>query len=126
MDDGIDDGVDGGIDGAALAAVRARIDRVDRQLVRLLATRKSLVEAAAHIKRYPRYVVDADRNEAVQANVQRWAGEFGLPEAFAGRVWHFLTALWIRHQIELMVRESGETPYAGRESGDHDRALQSG
>jgi len=118
--------MDDGIDAAALGAVRAKMDRVDRQLVRLLAARKSLVERAAHIKRYPRYVVDADRNEVVQANVRRWAREFGLPEAFAGRVWHFLTALWVRHQIELMVRESGEVPYAGREHSDHDHALQSG
>ncbi|WP_417491778.1 chorismate mutase [Maricaulis sp.] len=119
MDDSMIAAKDGAIDGAELAAVRVKIDRVDRQLVRLLAVRKSLVEAAAQIKRYPRYVVDADRNEAVQANVRRCAREFGLPEAFAERVWRFLTELWIRHQIEWMVRESGETPYAGRENGEH-------
>lgn len=109
-----------------LAVVRMKIDRVDRQLVRMLAARKSLVEAAARIKRYPRYVVDADRNEAVQDNVQRCAREFGLPEVFAERVWRFLTQLWIRHQIELMVRESGEEPYAGKEFAPAERDVKSG
>ena len=118
--------MDDAVNETDLAAVRLKIDRVDRQLVRMLAARKSLVETAARIKRYPRYVVDADRNEAVQDNVRRCAREFGLPEPFAERVWRFLTELWIRHQIELMVRESGEVPYAGNESASPARDVRSG
>jgi len=118
--------MDDGVNEAGLDAVRVKIDRVDRQLVRLLAARKSLVETAARIKRYPRYVVDADRNEAVLNNVRRCAREFGLPEAFAERVWRFQTELWIRHQLDLMVRESGEVPYAGNMLASREQGVRSG
>lgn len=103
-----------------LAAVRLKIDRVDRQLVRLLAVRKTLVETAARIKRYPRYVVDADRNEVVLDNVRRWAHEFGLSIAIAERIWRYQTELWTRHQLDLMIHESGEHPYEGHISETQD------
>lgn len=100
-----------------LAAIRRRIDRVDRELVRVMAQRKRLVEAAAMIKRDPRNVVDEDRNLAVLDNVRDAALEYGLPTAFAERVWRFMTQLWIRHQIDLLVRSSGEKPYRGGSAG---------
>ncbi|WP_339744643.1 chorismate mutase [uncultured Maricaulis sp.] len=118
--------MDDGVSETNLAAVRLKIDRVDRQLVRMLAARKVLVETAARIKRFPRYVVDADRNEAVLENVRRCAREFGLPEAFAERVWRYQTELWIRHQLDLMVRESGEIPYAGNRPASHERGVRPG
>ncbi|WP_417489743.1 chorismate mutase [Maricaulis sp.] len=116
--------MDDGVNGTSLEAVRLKIDRVDRQLVRLLAARKGLVETAARIKRHPRYVVDADRNEAVLEHVRRCAREFGLPQAFAERVWRFQTELWVRHQLDLMVRESGEVPYAGNRPASPGQALR--
>ncbi len=118
--------MDDGVNETRLAAVRDKIDRVDRQLVRMLAVRKGLVETAARIKRFPRYVVDADRNEAVLDNVRRCAREFGLPEALAERIWRYQTELWIRHQLDLMVRESGEVPYAGNRPITSERGVRQG
>jgi isochorismate pyruvate lyase len=99
----------------SLDQVREEIDQVDRELVQALARRKALVERAARIKQFPRNVADEDRNEEVLSNVRASARELGLPERFVERVWRLMTQLWIRHQIDLLVNESGESPYRGGE-----------
>jgi chorismate mutase len=99
----------------SLDQVREEIDQVDRELVQALARRKALVEHAARIKQFPRNVADEDRNEEVLSNVRSSAREFGVPERFVERVWGLMTRLWIRHQIDLLVAESGQSPYQGGE-----------
>jgi isochorismate pyruvate lyase len=100
-----------------LDQVREEIDQVDRELVQALARRKALVEHAARIKQFPRNVADEDRNDEVLSNVRASARELGVPERFVERVWGLMTKLWIRHQIDLLVAESGESPYRGGEEG---------
>lgn len=95
-----------------LDAIRREIDEVDDALVRMLATRRRLVDRAARIKRHARNIVDADRNEAVLANVRRSASLHGLPTGFAERVWRLMTELWIRHQVDLLKPPANDQPNA--------------
>ncbi len=118
--------MDDSVNETNLSAVRLQIDRIDRQLVRMLAARMSLIETVARIKRHPHYVIDPDRNEAVLDNVRRCSREFGLPEAFAERVWRYQTELWIRHQLELMMRENGALLKADNMSEAREQGVRPG
>ena len=64
---------------ASLEEVRANIDRLDREIVRLLAERGKYVVHAARFKKTASEVQAPARVEQVIANVRRHAGEFGAP-----------------------------------------------
>lgn len=66
---------------ASLADVRREIDRLDRDIVRLLAERGQYVLAAARFKRNEAEVQAPDRVEQVIANVLRLAeAEGAIPD----------------------------------------------
>jgi isochorismate pyruvate lyase len=74
-----------------MAHVRAEIDRVDEQLVRLFAERTGYIDRAAEIK------VGADlparidsRVEEVVQNVRRHAASYGLPPELVEKLWRRL------------------------------------
>ncbi|MEF3048179.1 chorismate mutase [Pseudotabrizicola sp. L79] len=71
--------------------IRAEIDRLDEDLVRLLAERAGYIDRAAEIKAK----VDLparidDRVEQVVQNVRRHAGHYGLPPDLVEKLWRRL------------------------------------
>jgi glutamate racemase len=71
-------GVDGGRCCRTLGEVRENIDRIDRDLVRLMAERGRYVHEAARFKATPDQVEDPKRIEAIVARVRGIAAEQGL------------------------------------------------
>ena len=74
-----------------MAALRAEIDRLDHDLVRLFAARAEFIDRAAQIKS----VVDLparidDRVEQVVQNVRRDAETYGLPPDLVEKLWRRL------------------------------------
>lgn len=74
-----------------MAHIRAEIDRVDEDLVRLFAERTGYIDRAAQIK------VGADlparidaRVEEVVQNVRRHAASYGLPPELVEKLWRRL------------------------------------
>lgn len=64
---------------ANLDEVRANIDGLDREIVRLLAERGRYVMQAARFKRTKADVHAPSRVEQVLANVRKFAAEYGAP-----------------------------------------------
>lgn len=61
----------------SLGEIRSNIDRLDRDIVRLLAERERYVVQAARFKKTASDVHAPDRVEEVVANVRRHAAQFG-------------------------------------------------
>ena len=75
----------------SMADIRAEIDRLDEDLVRLFAERAAYIDRAAEIK------ADVDlparieaRVEQVVANVRRHAETYGLPPDLVEKLWRRL------------------------------------
>ncbi|MEV5826552.1 chorismate mutase [Spirillospora sp. NPDC052242] len=88
----------------SLADVRARIDGIDGELVRLLAERQALVRAAAAFKTDERSVRAPDRVEQVVALARARAAEAGLSPDVAEPVWRAMIGAFI--ELELGEVES--------------------
>ncbi|MFD1147139.1 chorismate mutase [Saccharothrix hoggarensis] len=97
---------------ASLAEVRARIDSIDSELVRLLAQRQGLVRAAAAFKVDDQAVRAPDRVARVIASVRERALEAGLEPAVAEAVWRAMIGAFI--EVELVERAN----VAGEGRGD--------
>lgn len=83
----------------SLDEVRARIDGIDGELVRLLAERQGLVRAAAAFKTDEQAVRAPDRVERVVALARRRAADAGLAPEVAEAVWRAMIAAFI--ELEL-------------------------
>lgn len=74
-----------------MAHVRAEIDRLDEDLVRLFAARAALIDRAAQIKAEVDLPARIDaRVEEVVQNVRRHAGVHGLPPDLVEKLWRRL------------------------------------
>lgn len=80
--------------------VRAGVDALDRELVRLLVTRQGYMHAAARIKPNREAVYDADRIEDVVAKVLVEARAQGLSADIAEPVWRKLIERCIAHEFD--------------------------
>lgn len=80
--------------------VRAGVDALDRELVRLLVTRQGYMHAAARIKPNRDAVYDADRIEDVVEKVLIEARAQGLSPAIAEPVWRKLIERCIAHEFD--------------------------
>lgn len=79
--------------------VRYEIDRLDRELVRLLVERQSFMNAAARIKDHREAVLDRPRIEDVVAKVLAEAEKQGLSPAIAEPVWRTLIDRCIAYEF---------------------------
>ena len=70
--------------------VRAEIDRLDRELVRLLGERFGFIRRMAEIKSDPAEAYLQDRVDAVLANVLAEVRQQGLDPALAEKLWRLL------------------------------------
>ncbi|MDJ0920636.1 MAG: chorismate mutase [Henriciella sp.] len=80
--------------------VRKEIDRLDRQLVALMAERQGYMDAAARIKGERAAVHDRARIEDVVAKVVAEAKKQGLSPAIAEPVWRTLIDRSIAYEFE--------------------------
>lgn len=87
-----------------MAELRAEIDRLDRDLVALLAERQGYIERAAAIKTARAKVHDAARIEDVVAKVLAAAHKAGLSAAIAEPVWRVLIERCIAHEFAAFDR----------------------
>ncbi len=94
--------------------VRAEIDRIDRQLVRLIAERQSYIEAAARIKDRESEVRLEWRIEDVVAKVLVAADREGLSRRIAEPVWRELIERCIEHEHEVF--RLPRTPHTARKA----------
>ena len=78
-------------DCTTMAEIRAEIDRLDEDLVRLFAERAGFIDRAAEIKAVADLPARIDeRVEQVVANVRRHAETYGLPPDLVEKLWRRL------------------------------------
>ena len=90
-----------------MAEVRAGVDGVDRQIVRLLAQRFGYMDAAARIKEARTDVRDEARKAEVLQNVRNLAGDLGLEPAVISDLYDRLIEASIAY--ELLKFDAAET-----------------
>ena len=90
-----------------MAEVRAGVDALDRELVRLLVVRQGYMDAAARIKPNRDAVYDAARIEDVVGKVLAEAREAGLSADIAEPVWRKLIERCIAHEFESWDSQRG-------------------
>lgn len=83
-----------------MADVRAAVDAVDADLVRLLVRRFAYMRAAARIKPERGQVRDESRKAEVIANAAALAGELGLPAAVIADMWERLVEGSIAYELD--------------------------
>jgi isochorismate pyruvate lyase len=98
--------VDGGKCCANLAEVRGNIDRIDRQIIQLMAERGKYVAEAARFKSDPAAVSAPARVEAIIAKVRRIASEDGLAETVAERTYRAMIAAFEDYEREEWTRRN--------------------
>lgn len=95
---------------ASLAEVRARIDVIDSELVRLLAQRQGLVRAAASFKADDQAVRAPDRVARVIASVRERAAAAGLEPAVAEAVWRAMIGAFIEVELAQHAASRSSAP----------------
>jgi isochorismate pyruvate lyase len=81
--------------------VRSEIDRIDRELVKLLAERQGYIEQAGAIKGERSAVRDDARIEEVVRKVLTEADRAGLSRAIAEPIWRLLIEKSIEHEFSV-------------------------
>ena len=87
-------------DCSAMAEVRDGIDRLDEQIVALLAERFRYMDAAARIKQERGAVRDEARKAEVIANARRHAAEAGIPVEVFEEIYERLVESSIAYEFE--------------------------
>jgi isochorismate pyruvate lyase len=102
-----DPSVDGGKCCRTLAEVRDNIDRIDRDLVRLMAEREKYVAEAGRFKANPAAVSAPARVEQVIEKVKGIAREDGLSDAIAERTFRAMIAGFEDYEREVWTKKNG-------------------
>ena len=104
--------VDGGKCCANLGEVRDNIDRLDRQIIALMAERGKYVAEAGRFKADPAAVSAPARVEAIIAKVKAIARDDGLAESVAERSYRAMIAAFEDYEREEWVSRNaaGGTP----------------
>lgn len=84
-----------------MAEIREQIDRLDRELVLLLAERQKMIAAAGKVKPSRDTVRDDARIEEVVALVKKQAAKAGLAAEIAEPVWRQLIESSIAYEYEV-------------------------
>ena len=83
----------------SLEEVRSNIDRIDRQMVALIAERGKFVKQAARFKKNSDEVQAPQRVEQVIAKVRSLATEAGADAAIAEQVWRVMIAAFVQAEL---------------------------
>ena len=98
--------VDGGKCCATLAEVRGNIDRIDREIVALMAERGKYVAEAGRFKADPAAVSAPARVDAIIAKVKGLAREDGLAESVAERSYRAMIAAFEDYERDEWARRN--------------------
>ena len=102
--------VDGGKCCASLAEVRDNIDRIDRDIVKLMAERQKYVAEAGRFKANPAAVSAPARVDQVVAKVKAVAKDAGLSEDVAEKTFRAMIAGFEDYERDVWnKRNNGET-----------------
>ena len=83
-----------------MGEVRRGIDRLDEQIVALVAERFRYMDAAARIKQHRADVRDETRKAEVIANVRRGAAAANVPVPLIEEIWERLVEASIAYEFE--------------------------
>jgi isochorismate pyruvate lyase len=100
--------VDGGKCCANLLEVRANIDRLDHDIIRLMAERGKYVAEAGRFKANPAAVSAPARVEEIIAKVRTIAGENGLAESVAERSYRAMISAFEDYERDEWTRRNGK------------------
>jgi len=105
--------VDNGACCATLAEVRQNIDRIDRELVRLMAERGRYVHEASRFKANPAQVEAPERAEAVVRKAMSLAEENGLSPRIAENTYRAMVRSFIDYEQDVFAKAvaAGQTPW---------------
>jgi isochorismate pyruvate lyase len=105
--------VDNGACCSTLAEVRQNIDRIDRELVRLMAERGRYVHEASRFKANPAQVEAPERAEAVGRKAMSLAEENGLSPRIAEATYRAMVRSYIDYEQEVFAKAvaAGQTPW---------------
>ena len=95
--------VDGGRCCQNLGEVRDNIDRLDREIVRLMAERGQYVHEAARFKQNPREVEAPARAESVVQKARALAEQHGLAPSVAEAAYRAMVAAFIAYEQEVFA-----------------------
>ena len=101
--------VDNGKCCQSLNEVRTNIDRIDRELVRLMAERGQYVHEAARFKKDPAAVEDPKRAESVVQKAKALATERGLAPEIAEAVYRAMMAAFLAYEQRVSAEKSGQS-----------------
>jgi isochorismate pyruvate lyase len=93
-----------------LGEVRKNIDRIDHELVRLMAERGQYVAEAARFKPNPGQVEAPQRAEAVVQRAKVLAGEAGLPPAIAEATYRAMMKAFLDYEQGVFADQVKQTP----------------
>lgn len=80
--------------------VREQVDRIDAELIALMAERFACMDAAARIKQDQSLVRDETRKAAVLQNVKRLAETEGVPVPTMAAIWEMLVETSISYEMQ--------------------------
>ena len=80
--------------------VRTQVDRIDGELIALMAERFACMDAAARIKQDRDAVRDEGRKAQVLENVKQLAGTAGIPVPTMAAIWEMLIETSISYELQ--------------------------
>lgn len=99
--------VEGSLNSESISEVRANINRVDEQLLRLLSERRTFSRAMAEAKQQERFPIrDREREEALLVNRIREGRSHGLDANFVTSVYHAIIDDSVRLQQHILQRRA--------------------
>ena len=84
--------------------IRNEIDRIDRSVLELLASRQEYVEEIVKYKTDQDAVIAHDRQLEVYANRRQWAAELGLCPDFIEQIFKYLVEHNIKKELKLLKK----------------------
>ncbi|WP_340112383.1 chorismate mutase [Maribellus mangrovi] len=93
----------------SLEELRIEIDKIDHQVVRLLAERLKYVEAVVDFKNDEEGVIAAERKDFVIRQRGEWAQENGLDPITIKQMYTVLIDRNIQHELELLNNKIKQT-----------------
>lgn len=90
----------------SLADLRSEIDRIDRELVRLVAERVGYVRRAAELKTRREEILDPARIDSIVAAVKREAEGQGLDGEAAGEAFRAMIERFVAYEFDEFDRRN--------------------
>ena len=84
----------------SMTDVRQQVDRIDAEIIALMAQRFACMDAAARIKQDRNIVRDEGRKAAVLQNVKNLAEEARIPVPTMAAIWEMLVETSISYELQ--------------------------